>query len=93
MHWFHDTSASRHRGRHHAAMCGLSLLLIAATIDVVPVVVNLLALQVVWPDFTLGDVLNIFKQGKSHLSLVRDVNDAGEVCGVMLLVALEGPRL
>ncbi|CAM9989171.1 unnamed protein product [Ectocarpus fasciculatus] len=36
------------------------------------------AVTVVWPDFTLGDVLNVFKQGKSHLSLVRDVNDAGE---------------
>ncbi|CAM9598856.1 unnamed protein product [Ectocarpus sp. 12 AP-2014] len=36
------------------------------------------AVTVVWPDFTLGDVLKVFKQGKSHLSLVRDVNDAGE---------------
>ncbi|CAN0403524.1 unnamed protein product, partial [Ectocarpus sp. 13 AM-2016] len=35
------------------------------------------AVTVVWPDFTLGDVLKVFKQGKSHLSLVRDVNDAG----------------
>lgn len=36
-------------------------------------------MQVVWPDYTLGDVLKIFKQGKSHLSLVRDVNSSGEV--------------
>ena len=34
----------------------------------------------VWPDYTLGDVLNVFKQGKSHLGLVRDVNNSGEVC-------------
>ena len=33
----------------------------------------------VWPDYTLGDVLKIFKQGKSHLSLVRDVKDPGDV--------------
>lgn len=37
------------------------------------------SVQVVWPDYTLGDVLKIFKQGKSHLSLVRDVNNSGEV--------------
>ncbi|CAM9396109.1 unnamed protein product [Scytosiphon promiscuus] len=36
------------------------------------------AVTVVWPDYTLGDVLKVFKQGKSHLSLVRDVNDSGE---------------
>ena len=38
-----------------------------------------LSFQVVWPDYTLGDVLNVFKKGKSHLGLVRDVNDSGEV--------------
>ncbi|CAN0228749.1 unnamed protein product [Laminaria digitata] len=36
------------------------------------------AVTVVWPDYTLGDVLNVFKKGKSHLGLVRDVNDSGE---------------
>eukprot|EP00903_Cladosiphon_okamuranus_P010078 g9546.t1 len=36
------------------------------------------AVTVVWPDYTLGDVLNVFKQGKSHLGLVRDVNNSGE---------------
>ncbi|CAM9806339.1 unnamed protein product [Ascophyllum nodosum] len=45
----------------------------------------------VWPDYTLGDVLKIFKQGKSHLSLVRDVKDPGdgdpfyEIVGIITL--------
>lgn len=33
----------------------------------------------VWPDYALGDVLKVFKQGKSHLGLVRDVNNEGQV--------------
>ena len=31
--------------------------------------------HVVWPDDNLGDVLAELKQGKSHLALVRDVNN------------------
>lgn len=37
------------------------------------------AMQHVWPDYALGDVLKMFKQGKSHMGLVKDVNDSGEV--------------
>jgi len=33
------------------------------------------ALHFVWPDDSLGDVLRELKQGKSHLALVRDVNN------------------
>jgi hypothetical protein len=32
--------------------------------------------HVVWPDVTLGDVLTELKKGRSHLGLVRDVNNA-----------------
>lgn len=31
--------------------------------------------HVVWPDDTLGDVLAELKKGRSHLALVRDVNN------------------
>jgi CBS domain-containing protein len=34
--------------------------------------------HVVWPDDKLGDVLAELKQGKSHLALVRDVNNEDE---------------
>lgn len=34
--------------------------------------------HVVWPDDKLGDVLRELKQGKSHMALVRDVNNADE---------------
>ena len=34
--------------------------------------------HVVWPDDTLGDVLAELKQGKTHLALVRDVNNVDE---------------
>jgi metal transporter CNNM len=34
-----------------------------------------IALHFVWPDDSLGDVLRELKQGKSHLALVRDVNN------------------
>jgi CBS domain len=33
------------------------------------------ALHVVWPDDSLGDVLRELKKGKSHMALVRDVNN------------------
>ncbi|CAM9443864.1 unnamed protein product, partial [Ectocarpus fasciculatus] len=31
----------------------------------------------VWPDQKLGDMLNVFKQGRGHIAIVRDVNNAG----------------
>lgn len=31
--------------------------------------------HVVWPDDKLGDVLSELKKGKSHLAVVRDVNN------------------
>ncbi|KAF0719898.1 hypothetical protein As57867_000694, partial [Aphanomyces stellatus] len=31
----------------------------------------------VWPDSTLGDVLQAFKMGRTHLALVHDVNNSG----------------
>ncbi|ETW01997.1 hypothetical protein H310_06515 [Aphanomyces invadans] len=31
----------------------------------------------VWPDSTLGEVLQAFKMGRTHLALVHDVNNAG----------------
>jgi metal transporter CNNM len=34
--------------------------------------------HVVWPDDTLGDVLAELKKGRTHLALVRDVNNADE---------------
>eukprot|EP00542_Grammatophora_oceanica_P012062 CAMPEP_0194030466 /NCGR_PEP_ID=MMETSP0009_2-20130614/3936_1 /TAXON_ID=210454 /ORGANISM="Grammatophora oceanica, Strain CCMP 410" /LENGTH=737 /DNA_ID=CAMNT_0038670413 /DNA_START=215 /DNA_END=2429 /DNA_ORIENTATION=- len=34
--------------------------------------------HVVWPDDTLGDVLRELKQGRSHMALVRDVNNVDE---------------
>lgn len=49
--------------------------------------------QKVWPDYTLGDVLKQFKQGRSHLGLVRDVNNSGKVnnCGFQIFsTVLEG---
>ncbi len=33
----------------------------------------------VWPDQTLGEVLQLFKQGRGHLAIVRDVNNSGPV--------------
>ena len=33
-------------------------------------------LHVVWPDDSLGDVLRELKSGKSHMALVRDVNNS-----------------
>ena len=35
-------------------------------------------LHVVWPDDKLGDVLRELKQGRSHMALVRDVNNENE---------------
>jgi len=35
-------------------------------------------LHVVWPDDSLGDVLRELKSGKSHMALVRDVNNEDE---------------
>jgi len=32
-------------------------------------------LHVVWPDQTLGDVLRVFKKGRGHMALVREVVD------------------
>eukprot|EP00581_Thalassiosira_minuscula_P008146 CAMPEP_0183711932 /NCGR_PEP_ID=MMETSP0737-20130205/7258_1 /TAXON_ID=385413 /ORGANISM="Thalassiosira miniscula, Strain CCMP1093" /LENGTH=807 /DNA_ID=CAMNT_0025940503 /DNA_START=443 /DNA_END=2866 /DNA_ORIENTATION=+ len=32
-------------------------------------------LHVIWPDDKLGDVLKLLKRGRSHMALVRDVND------------------
>lgn len=32
----------------------------------------------IWPDDKLGDVLRLFKKGKSHMAIVRDVNNEGE---------------
>ena len=32
-------------------------------------------LHVVWPDQNLGDVLRVFKKGRGHMALVRDVCD------------------
>ena len=34
--------------------------------------------HVVWPDDKLGDVLRVLKQGRSHMALVRDVNNEDE---------------
>lgn len=34
--------------------------------------------HVVWPDDTLGEVLKELKKGRSHLAVVRDVNNEGE---------------
>jgi metal transporter CNNM len=36
------------------------------------------ALHTVWPDDTLGDVLRELRQGKSHMALVRGVNNEDE---------------
>jgi metal transporter CNNM len=36
------------------------------------------SVHLVWPDDTLGDVLAVLKKGKSHLAVVRDVNNADE---------------
>eukprot|EP00339_Tiarina_fusa_P013314 CAMPEP_0117028916 /NCGR_PEP_ID=MMETSP0472-20121206/20986_1 /TAXON_ID=693140 ORGANISM="Tiarina fusus, Strain LIS" /NCGR_SAMPLE_ID=MMETSP0472 /ASSEMBLY_ACC=CAM_ASM_000603 /LENGTH=724 /DNA_ID=CAMNT_0004736543 /DNA_START=141 /DNA_END=2315 /DNA_ORIENTATION=+ len=36
------------------------------------------AVHVVWPDDTLGDVLAELKKGRSHLAIVRDVNNDDE---------------
>ena len=33
--------------------------------------------HLLWPDDTLGDTLRIFKAGKSHMAIVRDVNNDG----------------
>lgn len=35
--------------------------------------------HVVWPDDKLGDVLRELKQGRSHMALVRDVNQEDEM--------------
>eukprot|EP00605_Chrysophyceae_sp_TOSAG23-4_P001079 GSChrysophyteH1.ASY1.ANO1.1184.1 assembled CDS len=34
--------------------------------------------HLLWPDDKLGDVLRMFKTGKSHMAIVRDVNNSGE---------------
>ncbi len=34
--------------------------------------------HLIWPDDKLGDVLRTFKKGKSHIAIVRDVNNDGE---------------
>lgn len=34
-------------------------------------------LHIVWPDDKLGSVLKLLKKGRSHMALVRDVNDGG----------------
>jgi CBS domain-containing protein len=36
------------------------------------------SVHVVWPDDSLGDVLTELKKGRSHLALVRDVNNTDE---------------
>jgi metal transporter CNNM len=36
------------------------------------------SVHVVWPDDTLGDVLAELKKGRSHLGVVRDVNNVDE---------------
>jgi metal transporter CNNM len=36
------------------------------------------SVHVVWPDDTLGDVLGELKKGRSHLAVVRDVNNEDE---------------
>jgi hypothetical protein len=35
--------------------------------------------QVVWPDQSLGETLKLFKQGKGHIAVVRDVDNSGPV--------------
>lgn len=35
--------------------------------------------HVVWPEQTLGEVLKQFRQGTSHMAIVRDVNSTGAV--------------
>ncbi len=32
----------------------------------------------IWPDDRLADILKIFKRGKSHLAIVRDVNNTDD---------------
>lgn len=34
--------------------------------------------HLIWPDDKLGDVLRTFKKGKSHIAIVRDVNNDGD---------------
>lgn len=34
--------------------------------------------HVVWPDDRLGEILLLFKKGKSHMAIVRDVNTEGD---------------
>lgn len=34
--------------------------------------------HLIWPDDKLGDVLKVFKKGKSHIAIVRDVNNEGD---------------
>ena len=47
--------------------------------------------HLLWPDDKLGDVLRLFKTGKSHMAIVRDVNNDGpgdpfyEVKGIVTL--------
>jgi hypothetical protein len=36
---------------------------------------------VVWHDSKLGETLSMFRQEKSHMAVVRDVETDGEVCG------------
>lgn len=53
--------------------------------------------HVVWPDDTLGDVLAELKKGRTHLALVRDVNNTDETQDpfyeVKGIITLEGKRL
>jgi metal transporter CNNM len=47
--------------------------------------------HLLWPDDKLGDVLRLFKTGKSHMAIVRDVNNTGpgdpfyEMLGIVTL--------
>ena len=50
----------------------------------------------VWPDDTLGDVLAELKKGRTHLALVRDVNNSDEsqdpFYDIKGIITLEGTR-
>jgi CBS domain containing-hemolysin-like protein len=40
--------------------------------------------SVVWVDQKLGETLNMFRNGRSHMAIVRTVNDTGPVRIVLL---------
>ncbi|CAM9153949.1 unnamed protein product [Phaeothamnion confervicola] len=46
-------------------------------------------LQVVWHDQSLGEVLAAFKQGRSHMAIVRDVNSDGPFYEFKGIITLE----